>query len=83
MKKLKILFSVILVCAVSLLSIGSNAGEVCDQEPYILEGSQYIMHAKNKLFSAGCKYKCYHICNPEKRDIQIELSLLKLSLKPN
>jgi hypothetical protein len=80
---MKNLLTVFIVCTIGLLPTGSNSGEVCDQEPYILEGSQYIMHAKNKLFSSGCKHKCYHICNPEKRDIHIELSLLKLSIKPS
>jgi len=87
MKTFKILFSVLVIGLMALQPISSvmAVDDFGCGEPYILYGGHgdYIRHAKNKFFG-GCKYKCYHICNPKKRDINLELSLVKLSMpKPN
>lgn len=80
MKTFKILFSVVVIGLMALQPMQSSfafESSNCKQELKSGEHGDYWTNSKNRTLG-GCKPKCGAICNPEKRKINLDISIFKI-----
>jgi len=74
MKKFKLFLGMAAIMVFALQPMSSAlafGGNECDFDP---QSEHITFNAKKKWFSSNCKLKCDHICNNEKRDLDLTIS---------